>query len=149
MSDAKLSWLVKSFNDTTYQDTDDYYAGTHTPKENLHLVIQLWNNRAGTTRAGSMSNFAIKVTFMNDEDKYLLKYLKAANSDGNALTVEQYVDHAIIVPDASTLSGSINNGVPSENADNFYEFQLIFSPPDTAQLKENDLKNMFLQVVER
>jgi len=148
MEEPKITWLVKASDENYFAPTQDKFLGTHTPNDPLEISVQLWNNRLGAKDVEDLKNFTISLRFQNEEDSSLLRYCSAQAANGEKIELHHLGSHSVlkISPDF-VLSGAANNGVTSENKDNFLEFTLIFQSPTGAQIKENDLKSLILEVI--
>ena len=150
MDKAKLTWLVKVDEDAGYSPAVERFIGTHTPRSAIKANIQLWNNRRGVAAVEDLKSFAIRLSFQDAEDSILLNHLVVMNEDGVNIPLQILGDSAIMnTPANLVVSGTANNGVPSECKSNYYEFTLLFNPKSNIRLKENDLKNLFLEVIQK
>lgn len=145
-----LTWHVKLKDEETFSPTKNKFIGTHTARENITATIQLWNNRRGTTNVDDLEDFTIRLDFQDEEDSALLKYVLIKDQDDNMIGSQNFGKHILFnLPPNIVISGKANNGVMSENRKNYLEFKLIFQTPNNIQLKENDLKTLYLEVVAR
>lgn len=150
MADTKLTWYTKLEGEEIFSPSKERFVGTHTPRNNVALKIQLWNNRLGIKDAGDLKNFTIQLKFQDEEDISLLKYFRAKDANGNKIDVQLYDDHALLaLPVGLVISGKANNGITIENRENYYEFQLSLETPENVHLKENDFKSLYLDIVSR
>lgn len=142
---ANIKWYIK--NDNTFYPEEDYFAGTYSSRTPLSITIQLWNNRYGTEDVDDLSDFALKASFEHLEDKSLLQYVKL--SSGTVELDSTVLDDHIIftMPSGTVLKGTANNGLTSENATNYMEMTFSFEVPEETNLKENDLKSLYFEIV--
>lgn len=142
---ANITWYIK--RDTTFYPEEEYFAGTYSSKTPLSLTIQLWNNRYGTEAVDDLSDFALQASFEHLEDKSLLQYAKLYSGEVE-LATQILDDHVIYtLPSGTVLKGTVNNGLASENATNYIELSFKFEVEEEANLKENDLKSLYFEIV--
>lgn len=145
---AILSWYTKLENESNYAPTQEKFIGTYTALTPLKVNIQLWNNRYGEEDADDLKNFSLRLGFRSFEDSALLDKAQLTLASGQILPGQITGDKKIfILPNNVTISGRKNNGEVNENEDNFISFVLEFNLDTKIQLKENDLKDMYLEVV--
>lgn len=148
MENAILTWYSKLSTETDYESNNEKYLGTATSASSLTVNLRLWNNRYGTEDTSNLTNFALRLSFSTVEDSKLLQYCSVTYN--NATCSQKTVgNHAIVTfPSGTNISGSANNGVTSENPNNYLDFQLKFAVDDNSILKENDLKNLYIEIIE-
>lgn len=145
---AILSWYTKLENESNYAPTQEKFIGTYTALTPLKVNIQLWNNRYGEEDTDDLKNFSLRLGFRSFEDSALLDKTQLTLASGQILPGQITGDKKIfILPNNVTISGRKNNGEVNENEDNFISFVLEFNLDTKIQLKENDLKDMYLEVV--
>ena len=145
---AILSWYTKLENESNYAPTQEKFIGTYTALTPLKVNIQLWNNRYGEEDADDLKNFSLRLGFRSFEDSALLDKAQLTLASGQILPGQITGDKKIfILPNNVIISGRKNNGEVNENEDNFISFVLEFNLDTKIQLKENDLKDMYLEVV--
>lgn len=147
---AKITWYSKLEGNDTYNETYDIFAGTYTGMKPITISTKIWNNRWGTKDENDLKNFTIKVSFENDEDNSLLKYITVIYNDAQELPLN-IIDNYALVDFLSDviISGKKNNGVESENRNNFIRLDFIFNPDTAVALKPDDLKNLYLEIVDK
>ena len=145
---AILSWYTKLENESNYAPTQEKFIGTYTALTPLKVNIQLWNNRYGEEDTDDLKNFSLRLGFRSFEDSALLDKAQLTLASGQILPGQITGDKKIfILPNNVIISGRKNNGEVNENEDNFISFVLEFNLDTKIQLKENDLKDMYLEVV--
>lgn len=143
-----LTWYTRVDDSADFIPTEEKYLGTYTARKNIAVRIQLWNNRFGIEDVKDLKNFSVKVFFQDAEDSSLLKYLTFEDKDGNTIEMENFGKFILVkFPNDFTLEGKANNGITNENKKNYTEFKIVFNAPETTQLKEGDLKNIYLEVI--
>lgn len=147
---AKITWYSKLESDTTYADVDEIYAGTYTGASAITVQTKIWNNRWGTKDENDLKNFTIKIFFENDEDSTLLKYLTVIYNNTQELPITVINNYALVdFVSNVTISGKKNNGVESENKDNFIILDIKFNPDTAESLKADDIKNLYLEIIDK
>lgn len=145
---AILSWYTKLEDESNYAPSIEKFIGTYTALTPLKVNIQLWNNRYGEEDTDDLKNFSLRLGFRNFEDSALLDKAQITLASGQILPGEITGDKKVfLLPNSVTLSGRKNNGEVNENEDNFLSFVLEFNLDTKIILKENDLKDMYLEVV--
>ena len=145
---AILSWYTKLENESNYAPTQEKFIGTYTALTPLKVNIQLWNNRYGEEDTDDLKNFSLRLGFRSFEDSALLDKAQLTLTSGQILPGQITGDKKVfILPNNVIISGRKNNGEINENEDNFISFVLEFNLDTKIQLKENDLKDMYLEVV--
>ena len=145
---AILSWYTKLENESNYAPTQEKFIGTYTALTPLKVNIQLWNNRYGEEDTDDLKNFSLRLGFRSFEDSALLDKAQLTLASGQILPGQITGDKKIfILPNNVIISGRKNNGEVNENEDSFISFVLEFNLDTKIQLKENDLKDMYLEVV--
>ena len=150
MKDPILSWRVKTDSSSDFVSTNEKYVGTYTARKNIVIRVQLWNNRAGLEDVSDLKDFTVKIFFQDVEDSTLLNYLFAEEANGDPMQLENFGKFLTVkFPIDTTLEGKANNGITNESKKNYIEFKLVFKAPENAQLKEGDLKNLYLEVISK
>ena len=145
---AILSWYTKLENESNYAPTQEKFIGTYTALTPLKVNIQLWNNRYGEEDTDDLKNFSLRLGFRSFEDSALLDKAQLTLASGQILPGQITGDKKIfILPNNVIISRRKNNGEVNENEDSFISFVLEFNLDTKIQLKENDLKDMYLEVV--
>lgn len=142
-----ITWSVKNDSEKDYTTAPERYLGSIDSNNTITAYLRLWNNRYGTKDEAVLKNFAIQASFSTLEDTSLLKYCSI--SYNNDKLSSQIIGNKVIftVPSSIQLKGTANNGLTKENEDHYVDFVFTFAAPEDAQLKENDFKNLFLEVV--
>lgn len=142
-----LTWYVKLPTELEHTATNEKYLGTASSLHSIEVSLRLWNNRYGKEDVADLKSFAIRLSFSSLEDSALLKF--CALKMNNVPLEGQIVGGRLIFSIASgvQLSGKANNGLTADNGANFKDFVLTITIPKDAQLKENDLKNLFAEVI--
>ena len=146
MSEPVISWLSKINEDSKYSQGNSLYAGTYRPENSVVVDIQLWNNRSGTEDVDDFEDFLLSIKFHHAEDAALLQYCTVLYDGTEEL--EMTIDGnrgEISLPEDIVISGKKNNGVSTENPDNYIQLQFVFDATE-ATLKENDLKSLFFEI---
>lgn len=145
----KLSWYTKKLNDEKFSVDPQVYAGTYTDNDQIVMDIQLWNNRWGTETVDDLKNYDICFFFDKVEDSTLLSFITImykGNSVGYSISGRKAVLQ--FGEDRPILSGTKNNGSSADNPNNFLEFRFVFSA-EGQRLKDNDLKSLYFEVMDR
>ena len=145
----KLTWYTKKLTDEKFSVDPQVYAGTYTDNDQIIMDIQLWNNRWGTETVDDLKNYDICIFFDRVEDSVLLDYITImynGNTVGQSITgkkaILQFGDNKPV------LKGTKNNGSSADNPKNFLELRFIFSA-EGQRLKDNDLKSLYFEVLDR
>ena len=147
MDKAKISWSIKNVNNT-YDQTNDYYCGTYIKGVNtISVDIRIWNNRYGTSAVETANNIKLFLSFSNQEDNSLLKYISVATNSLQGDITETVDGATVTFIDPINLSGIANNGSEQDNPNNFIDMNITFDYKGTLDLKNNDFKNLFIKVV--
>lgn len=142
---SNITWLIKE--NSEYIPQKDYNAGIYSKEEKLKIEMQVWNNRFGITDSDNLVNPVLNFYFDSLEDSVLLEFCK--------IVIDDFDEVSLIIKDQKasarimkTLSGKANDGnsKDSANRNNFVNIRFEF---DTGKynLKENDLKNLFFEIV--
>lgn len=147
MADPIISWFIQPEGADKMSPAREAYAGNYNKAHDISMKFQLWNNRYGRSAVDDLSNFSIQIFFDHTEDKSLLPYCNLVVS--NSTLDKQIINDRAVFNITRTLSGAINNGTATDNPENFMEFEFKFSAPknDTVRLKENDLKNLYFEII--
>lgn len=145
MQEPKISWFVRRADSDSFSKESEFYAGTYNKKDNLDLVIQIWNNRYGTTAVKDLQDFGLTVSFDDEEDSVLLKYMRFTY--GMTILTPQIIGNQAVIklPEDVVLSGALNDG-SEESEENFISMSLAIILPKNIKVKLNDLKSMTLSV---
>ena len=110
-------------------------------------MLQIWNNKYGLADIRDLKNFALNFYFKDFEDSSLLQYLniKYNNKEQLMLDIKDGVACATFFNDV-VISGKSNNG-DEANKDNYIELEIKFETPDNIDLKSQDLKSLFVEIV--
>ena len=149
MEDPKITWYAKLNKETQYEETNDYYAGSYTPGHAIDVDIQIWNNRFGLDDVATLSDFYIVVSFDRVEDSSLFDYCTIVLNDANISPLKKNGKKAVLeLPDTVKLSGTKNDGTLDSNVDHYMNLEFQFDAEGT-KLKENDLKDMYFQIIQK
>ncbi len=149
MEDPKITWYAKLNKETQYEETNDYYAGSYTPGHAIDVDIQIWNNRFGLDDVATLSDFYIVVSFDRVEDSSLFDYCTIVLNDANIIPLKKNGKKAVLeLPDTVKLSGTKNDGTLDSNVDHYMNLEFQFDAEGT-KLKENDLKDMYFQIIQK
>lgn len=147
MSEAKIEWYTRAGSDEKFALDNDVYAGTYTEGHPIIVDLQLWNNRWGTVDVDPLSDFYINIYFKNIEDSALLDYCTVILNNSENLSMTRSGNRmTLIFPKPVTLSGVKNDGTSKNNPNHFINLQFIFQA-DGADLKDNDLKALFFEII--
>lgn len=149
MSKPKISWYAKLLSDNQYSVNPHFYAGKYSDDDPIIVDIQLWNNRWGTETVDNLSNYDICFFFDRLEDSILLTYCTVVYN-GNTVIPFNVTGHKAILefPAKPVLSGTRNNGSSADNPDHFLQLRFLFSATQE-RLKDNDLKSLYFEILER
>lgn len=144
-----ISWYAKKISDAKYSVEPRFYAGKYSDNDPIVVDIQLWNNRWGTTTVSDLTNYDICFFFDRIEDSSLLEYCNVLLNSTDSLLFSVSGNKAILeIENKPTLKGTKNNGSSADNPDNYLQLRLVFSATGT-RLKDNDLKSLYFEVIER
>lgn len=148
MESPKITWYAKLKDETTFQSTNDIYAGTCIYDDSITVNIQIWNNRYGLTEVEMLKNFNFVMYFMNLEDSALLKNCEIYHKGKKLVTTIE--NNKVIFDPQKNISGKINNGSSTDknNAGNFIALDFVFKN-DNQTIKENDLKQLIFEIVHK
>ena len=144
---AKIDWFARVGTDK-FSAKKEFYAGTYTKKEPLTVELQVWNNRWGIAAVDNIDSAVINFYFDTLEDSALLKHCSLILDDREDLSIVIKNNMATAILNRS-LTGAANDGdeTNSVNKNNFAKLTFKFDAGDY-QLKENDLKNLFFEVID-
>ncbi|PTY92868.1 hypothetical protein [Heyndrickxia sporothermodurans] len=146
MQQPKISWFVKE-QDGSFMSKEEHHAGTYTKQEQVVVEFQVWNNRWGVEDVLPLADPVLNFYFDTLEDSSLLHLCKITIDDMGVvpLVIKGEKASARI---GRTLSGKQNNGDANsiDNTDNYVTVKFEFSAEDY-RLKENDLKNVYFELV--
>lgn len=147
---SKITWYTKLESDDKYSTTEEIFAGTYTGAKALKVCTKIWNNRWGTTDVDDLKNFTVKIFFENTEDSSLLQYLTVILNDSEELVLNIINNYALVdFMSNIVISGAKNNGIESENKDNFIKLDVKFNIGDNAALKADDIKNLYMEIISK
>lgn len=142
-----LTWYVKLPSETEYTAANEKYLGAVSSRRKINVSLRLWNNRYGKDDTEDLKSFAVRLSFYSLEDSALFKFCSLKMND---ISLEgQIVGGRMIfaMPSGTQLSGKANNGLTADNPSNYKDYILTFAVPEEVQLKENDLKNLFVEII--
>ena len=144
-----ISWYAKKISDAKYSVEPRFYAGKYSDNDPIVVDIQLWNNRWGTTTVPDLTNYDICFFFDRIEDSSLLEYCNVLLNSTDSLLFSVSGNKAILeIENKPVLKGTKNNGSSADNPDNYLQLRFVFSATGT-RLKDNDLKSLYFEVIER
>lgn len=148
MKEPKLEWYSRVGSDEKFALEDDVYAGTYTGKASLVVELQLWNNRWGTEDVQPMEDFYINAYFKEKEDSSLFDCCKILLGEHESASfVGKGAKKTLSFEKEIKLSGTKNDGKTEGNDDHYIALTFIFNSTDGSELKENDLKSLYLEIV--
>lgn len=149
MEDPKITWYAKLNKESQYEETNDYYAGSYTPGHPIDVDIQIWNNRFGLEDVANLADFYIVISFEHVEDSALFDYCTIVLDDANIIPLKKSGKKAILeLPDTVALSGTKNDGTLDSNKDHYINIEFQFDA-EGSKLKENDLKDIYFQIIQK
>ena len=143
-----ITYSAKVSSATAYSDQDEIYGGTYTKETPISVDIRIWNNKFGLAEVQDLENFALNFYFSDIEDSVLLKYLNVEynNEEKMLLEVKDGVATATFFKNI-ILKGTPNNGNDTDT-DNYIDLKVTFdATKDNIQLKSNDIKSLFIEIV--
>ena len=143
-----ITYSAKISSSDVFQDQEEIYGGTYTKETPVSVDIRIWNNKFGLAEVQDLENFAINFYFSDLEDSVLLKYLNVVvnNSEEMILDIKDNVATATFF-NSIVLKGSPNNGNDTDT-DNYIDLKVTFDATnDNIQLKSNDIKSLFIEIV--
>lgn len=149
MAKPIISWYAKRISDDKYSVESRFYAGKYSDNDPIVVDIQLWNNRWGVDTVSDLTNYDICFFFDRLEDSVLLEYCNVLLNATDSLVFSISGNKAILeMEDKPVLKGTKNNGSSADNPDNYLQLRFVFSATGT-RLKDNDLKSLYFEVIER
>lgn len=149
VSTAKISWYAKLLSDSRYSVNPNFYAGKYSDEDPIVVDIQLWNNRWGNEDTDNLVDYDICFFFDRIEDITLLNYCTILYNEQQAIPFSVTNKKAVLeFSEKPVLSGTKNNGSSADNPDHFLQLRFIFSATGE-RLKDNDLKSLYFEVLER
>lgn len=149
MASPKISWYAKLLSDERYSVDHRFYAGKYTDNDQIVVDIQLWNNRWGSTTVNDLKDYDICFFFDRVEDSALLDMCTIVYNNANTVSFNVSGRKAILqMDDKPVLKGTKNNGSSADNPNNFMQLRFIFDASGE-RLKDNDLKSLYFEVLER
>lgn len=149
MDKPKITWCAKLREQEKFETSNEFYAGTYMDSTPLVVDIQLWNNRYGIEDVENLKNFDVEFYFDNMEDEKLLDYCTISITGREQITFKRINDRAVIqFPDAQVVSGAKNNGDTADAYENYIPLTFKFAAAGKC-LKENDLKSLHFEVIQR
>ena len=147
MASPKITWYTKLVEDDEFEAGQQFYAGTYTDDNPIMLEIHLWNNRYGATDVDDLKDFELEFYFDKEEDSKLLDYCSIAVKGKEETTFRKVGNRGIVqFSTPITISGKKNDGDPETDTENYIALTFKFSAYGK-NLKENDLKSLFMEVV--
>ncbi len=142
-----ITYSAKISSDEKYNDREEIYGGTYTRNNPVSIDLRIWNNKYGLAEVSALENFAINFYFGDFEDSSLLKYLTVVYNETQELPLEIKDNVACATFfDSVSLSGAPNNGNDSDR-DNYIDLKITFNTNDDIQLKSQDIKTLFTEIV--
>lgn len=149
MASPKISWYAKLLSDERYSVEPRFYAGRYTDNNQIVVDIQLWNNRWGSTTVDDLKDYDICFFFDRVEDSSLLDMCTVVYNNASTVSFSVSGRKAILQMDNKpVLKGTKNNGSSTDNPNNFMQLRFIFDA-NGERLKDNDLKSLYFEVLER
>lgn len=149
MASPKISWYAKLLSDERYSVEPRFYAGRYTDNNQIVVDIQLWNNRWGSTTVDDLKDYDICFFFDRVEDSSLLDMCTVVYDNASTVSFSVSGRKAILQMDNKpVLKGTKNNGSSADNPNNFMQLRFIFDA-NGERLKDNDLKSLYFEVLER
>ena len=149
MASPKISWYAKLLSDERYSVEPRFYAGRYTDNNQIVVDIQLWNNRWGSTTVDDLNDYDICFFFDRVEDSSLLDMCTVVYDNASTVSFSVSGRKAILQMDNKpVLKGTKNNGSSADNPNNFMQLRFIFDA-NGERLKDNDLKSLYFEVLER
>lgn len=145
----KISWYAKLLSDERYSVNPSFYAGRYSDEEPIVVDVQLWNNRWGTEDVENLTDYDICFFFDRIEDSILLNYCTVIYN-GNIAVPFNVSGHKAILEFSvkPVILGTKNNGSSADNPGHFVQLRFLFSATQE-RLKDNDLKSLYFEVLER
>jgi hypothetical protein len=149
MNKPKISWYAKRLSDEKYSVESRFYAGKYTDNDQIIVDIQLWNNRWGAETVEDLKNYDICLFFDRVEDSALLDMCTIIYNNSYSVPYNISGRKAILEMETKpVIKGTKNNGSSADNPNNFLQFRFIFNGGGL-RLKDNDLKSLYFEVIER
>jgi hypothetical protein len=144
MKEPIITWFVKN-EEENFIPREEYNAGIYTKGKKLIVEMQVWNNRWGIEDVDDLKNPVINLYFETLEDSVLLNMCK--------ISVDEVENMPLIITGQKAsvfinkdIKGTQNNGDQEESNLNFINIKFEFEAPNY-RLKENDLKNLYFEIV--
>lgn len=148
MEGPVITWYSK-IGDETYEPGSERYAGNYTKEAKISVDLQIWNNRWGTEDVESLSDFSLNLYFDCLEDAALLQCCRLILGGNEELPLIVSRQKATVTfPETVTLSGLKNDGSSKNSKANYIEMTFEFDVGEDYQIKENDLKTLFFEIVQ-
>lgn len=148
MDEPKITWYAKLSSDMEFSQTNEIYAGTYTPDNEIKVNIQIWNNRWGTVDVNSLTNFLINIYFDYIEDNALFDYCSIVLNNSDILNIKKSGSIGVLeFPQIITLNGAKNDGTTENNPNHYISLDFVFKTNNEIKLKENDLKSLFFEII--
>lgn len=149
MAKPKVSWYAKKLSDEKYSVDSRFYAGKYTDNDQIVIDIQLWNNRWGNETVDDLKDYDICFFFDRIEDSALLDMCNIIYNNMYSVPFNVSGRKAILsMEEKPVIKGTRNNGSSADNPNNFLQFRFIFNG-NGERLKDNDLKSLYFEVLER
>ena len=144
-----ITWYVKNAQ-SEYINRNIYYAGNYCQDDaKLIIPIRIWNNRYGTTAVSDLKKLKLNLFFSYLEDAVLLQYISVATQSVQGDITIAGKNATVVFPEDIILSGKVNNGDDKEYAENYVDIFITFDASKAdSRLKEHDLKNLYITIVD-
>lgn len=147
---TKLQWYIKKTTEKKYSPRNEVFAGTYNGFEPLKISARLWNNRYGEESVDDLRNFNLKLYFDTDEDQVLLNYCNVIINEKEQIPLTITSKYGIVALGSDIfISGAANNGIEEENKENYLTVDLTFDAPEDVRLKEQDIKNIYFEIIKK
>lgn len=148
MEPAKITYSVKTEWAEKYEDTQETYVGTCINNKPVAVNIRIWNNKYGIIPVKDLKKFNLTFSFDKYEDNNLLKFIKIIYKNDKEMAIDIHKDTLIATfLEDIMISGKENNGSDIDY-DNYIDIKIVFLIPEGLELKERDLKSLFLEIIE-
>ncbi|MCY7866129.1 hypothetical protein P8918_13435 [Bacillus spizizenii] len=146
MDKPRISWFVKD-SEGSFMAKEEHHAGTYTKQDKIAVDIQVWNNRWGVEDVEPLVDPVLNFYFDTLEDSSLLHLCKIIIDDMGSVPLVIKGERAS-ARIGRTLSGKKNNGDDNlvSNQACYINVRFEFEAEDY-RLKENDLKNIYFELV--
>ena len=145
MGEPKIQWYVKDKTDEEYIPKREYFAGGYNPEKEIEFDIRIWNNRYNNESVENIENPLVNIYFESLEDSILLEYCKVGIENAEPSKVN-ITDNKGSVYIGRAIEGRANDG-EYDNYNNYVDIKIVFDLSEI-NVKNHDLKNMYLEVLE-